>query len=95
MAAYVIFCLQDVADQAELQRYRMEGRGTLAAHGARFIAGSAIAETLEGPALEGAVVLEFDNVEAARAWYHSPEYQAVIGIRLAATKGLAFIVDGR
>lgn len=95
MAAYVIFCLLDVADQVELQRYRMEGRGTLAAHGARFLAGAAIAATLEGPPLEGAVVLEFDTVAAARGWYDSPEYQAVIGIRLAATKGLAFIVEGR
>ena len=40
------------------------------------------------------VVLEFPTVEAAKAWYHSPAYQAVIGERLAASSGRAVIVEG-
>ena len=40
------------------------------------------------------VVLEFDSVEAARSWYQSPEYQAVIGERHASTEANAAIVSG-
>ena len=40
------------------------------------------------------VVLEFDSVEAARDWYKSPEYQAVIGERHASTEANAAIVSG-
>jgi uncharacterized protein (DUF1330 family) len=37
------------------------------------------------------VIVEFASREAARAWYESPEYQAVVGKRLAATQGFAVI----
>lgn len=95
MAAYVVFTLNQVHDETALQAYRQAGRSTLGAHGARFVAGPVVAETLEGAPIEGAVMLEFDSVEAARAWYRSPEYQAVVGTRLAATEGGAFIIKAR
>ena len=40
------------------------------------------------------VITEFADIEAARRWYHSPEYQAVLPIRLANSRGRAFIVEG-
>jgi uncharacterized protein (DUF1330 family) len=40
------------------------------------------------------VVLEFDSMEAARAWYHSPEYQAVVGKRRASAQVNVAIVGG-
>ena len=95
MAAYVVFGLESVTDADALQRYRVAGQPTLAAHGARFVAGPRIAATLEGAPLQGAVVVAFDNAEAAQSWYHSPEYQAVLGVRLSASTGFAFIVEGR
>lgn len=53
-------------------------------------------EQVEG---EGAgkqtVVLEFESMEKAKELYHSGEYQAVIGQRLAATsKHFAVLVNG-
>jgi uncharacterized protein (DUF1330 family) len=36
-------------------------------------------------------VLKFDSTEAAKAWYNSEEYQAVVGKRLAASEGFAVI----
>ncbi len=32
-------------------------------------------ETLEDPAAEGVVLLEFPDMAAARAWYESPAYR--------------------
>jgi len=40
------------------------------------------------------VIIEFPSVEVARDWYHSPEYQAVIGQRLAAAESNAVILGG-
>ena len=34
------------------------------------------------------------EIEAARAWYNSPEYQAILPIRLANSEGCFTIVDG-
>ena len=45
---------------------------------------------MEGDALPPrTVVLEFPSVEAAKAWYNSPEYQEIIGIRHANATGFA------
>ncbi|NJM30588.1 MAG: DUF1330 domain-containing protein, partial [Rhizobiales bacterium] len=44
--------------------------------------------------LPRAVVIEFPNREAAEAWYHSPEYQKIIPLRLNSTTGNFVIVDG-
>jgi uncharacterized protein (DUF1330 family) len=37
------------------------------------------------------VILKFESTEAAKAWYGSSAYQAVVGKRLAATSGFAVI----
>ena len=95
MTAYVVFGLQSVSDPNALRRYRQAGRSTLLEHGATFIGGPDVVETLEGPHLAGAVMLAFESVDAAQGWYRSPEYQACAGVRIDATTGFAFIVAGR
>jgi uncharacterized protein (DUF1330 family) len=39
------------------------------------------------------VIIEFESVEKAKAWYDSPEYQKVVGKRLQATDGHAVIAQ--
>jgi uncharacterized protein (DUF1330 family) len=39
------------------------------------------------------VVLEFESVEQARKFYHSPEYRAVIGQRLSTTDSNTVFMD--
>jgi uncharacterized protein (DUF1330 family) len=51
-------------------------------------------EPLEGKAPDGIVMLEFPTVEAAKAWYNSPEYQAAVPHRLKAADYRAVIVQG-
>ena len=54
------------------------------------------AETIEGTPPGGqTVILKFEDTAAARAWYESPEYQAVVGKRLEATEGFAIISHNR
>ena len=91
MAAYFIaqYVVNDPALYAEYQG----GAGpTIQAHGAELVAFDVAAETIEGNAPgPQTVVLKFDSVEAAKAWYESDEYQAVVGKRLQATEGFAVI----
>ena len=52
------------------------------------------AETVEGtPPGPQTVIIKFADTAAARAWYESAEYQAVVGKRLAATEGFAVIAQ--
>ena len=39
------------------------------------------------------VILKFKSREEARKWYDSPEYQAIIGLRLNSVDGRAVLCD--
>lgn len=51
-------------------------------------------EVLEGPARETAVIMRFDSVEAARAWYFSDQYQAAVKERWKSGEFQSFLVEG-
>jgi uncharacterized protein (DUF1330 family) len=51
-------------------------------------------EVLEGPEIEGAVVLEFPTFDAAKAWYDSAAYREARGHRFKGANYRAFILQG-
>ena len=52
-------------------------------------------ETLEGtPAGSRTVILEFETKDDFQTWYKSPEYQAIIDMRLSSTEGFGVLVNG-
>lgn len=91
MAAY--FIAQYVVNDADQYRQYQKGAGpTIAEHGGEVVVFDVGAETVEGsPPGPQTVVLKFPDTEAAKAWYNSDGYQAVVGTRLAATEGFAVI----
>jgi uncharacterized protein (DUF1330 family) len=91
MAAY--FIAHYVVNNPELYReYQFAAAATIQAAGGEMVAFDVAAETIEGtPPGPQTVILKFDSTEAAKAWYRSPAYQAVVGKRLAATTGFAVI----
>jgi uncharacterized protein (DUF1330 family) len=46
------------------------------------------------PPKGGIVMIAFDSVEKARAWYDSPAYAAIGPLRQSAAKSRIFIVEG-
>jgi uncharacterized protein (DUF1330 family) len=84
-----------ITDPAGLDAYGAAVRPTLAGHDVKVLVSTNEATALEGSPGERAVVLEFPNRAAAEAWYHSPAYQAVIGLRLNSTNGIAIFAEGR
>jgi uncharacterized protein (DUF1330 family) len=40
------------------------------------------------------VIVEFPDMAAARGFYDSPEYRAILPLRLAASRGRLYLVEG-
>jgi uncharacterized protein (DUF1330 family) len=89
----VYFVAQYVVKNPTLYREYQQGAGpTVGAFGGKLVSFDIASETIEGkPPGPQTVIIEFESVEKARAWYNSPGYQAVVGTRLAATEGFAVI----
>ena len=51
-------------------------------------------EALEGPKADGIVILEFDDMDAARAWHGSPAYQEAMKHRQLGADYRVLLVDG-
>lgn len=82
MAAYVIADV-DVLEPGPYKEYQRQVQATLEPYGGRFLVRGGALEPVEGEYRpKRLVVLEFPDVAAARAWYASPAYQAILPIRL-------------
>lgn len=93
MAGYLIFEIE-VTDPAAWQRYREVAGPLLQAAGGTFVVASRHVETLEGGWLPPSIsVVRFESFERARQYYHSAEYQDLLELRLAASKGRGILVD--
>ncbi len=91
MAAYFI-AQYVVKNPALYQEYSAAAGPTLQAAGGELVSFDVAAETIEGkPPGPQTVIIKFDSTEAAKAWYQSAEYQAIVGKRLEATEGFAII----
>ena len=91
MKGYLVANL-DIQDQPTFQRYREQVVPLIAKYGGRYIIRGGEVQELEGH-LGRLIVLEFPSLEAARAFYESPEYQPVKAIRLqSATSDVALVV---
>ena len=60
----------------------------------RFAAARQLLELNEQDSALSTVILEFPSVEAAQAWYRSPEYQAAVPVRQAAAHCNGVIIAG-
>jgi len=74
--------------------YASKVAGTLQPYGGRFLTSGKLT-ALEGNAPQRFVIIAFDSVEKARAWYDSPEYQPLLAIRKKTATTTLFIAEGR
>jgi len=85
----------EVTNPAGYEPYRVLAGASIAQYGGRFVARGGKTELIEGrPEPQRVVIIEFADAAAVRRWYNSPEYQKALPIRLANSKGRAFIVEG-
>lgn len=82
MSAYIIFTRQRTHDADELQTYSRKAPAAREGRDVTPLAFYGAFEVLEGDPIEGGVILRFPDMDAARDWYRSPEYQAALPHRL-------------
>lgn len=94
MSAYIIVDVQ-VTDPEAYAGYIKLVPATVKAYGGKFIVRGGAAENLEGDwEPNRVVVLEFESVTQAKAWYNSEEYREPKGIRHGASHGKMIVVEG-
>lgn len=84
----------DVHDPEIYQEYRRLNAAPFAEFGARFIVRGGPQEVREGQARTRTVVIEFPSIEAARACFASPGYQAAMAVRNPVSTADLVIVEG-
>ncbi len=93
MAAFVIANVA-VGDPDRYSEYSRQVEATLQPFGGRFIVRGADKDVLEGDWHDRIVVIEFPDREAARRWYASEAYRAILPIRLENSTGRLLIAPG-
>jgi uncharacterized protein (DUF1330 family) len=95
MAAYFIF-VHKVLDADKLNNdYLPKAVESLGPFDPEILVVDQDIEVIEGDGEDTrAVVLKFKDKETAKAWYNSPAYQEIVGLRLASIDGRAVLCDG-
>ena len=91
--AYLIAHI-DVSDPQRYALYQEVDYDAFARYGGRFIVRGGVQQPLVGQLKSRTIVIEFDTLQAARAFYHSDENQSAKSIRLSFASADAVIVEG-
>jgi uncharacterized protein (DUF1330 family) len=95
LAAYVIASVSSAWDEEALAEYRRRNTAAVEAAGGRFVVRGGAIEVLEGSwdPLR-VVVMEFDDMDAARGWYDSTAYREAMPLRQGASRTDIILVQG-
>jgi uncharacterized protein (DUF1330 family) len=94
MPAYVIV-ETDISDPEQYEQYKAASPGAVAAGGGRFVVRGGELAVLEGDwQPTRLVVLEFEDLEAAKRWYESETYQEAKRLREGAARLNMVAVQG-
>jgi uncharacterized protein (DUF1330 family) len=94
MSAYFVMIREKTTDAAALAEYGPKASLAAQGHPLKPLALYGELDQLEGEPIEGAVIIEFPDMVAARAWYNSPSYQAAVKFRHAGSQSKAFFIEG-
>ena len=94
MSAYIIVDVK-VTDPEVYVGYTKLVPATVEAYGGKFIVRGGADENMKGDwEPNRVVVLEFESVAQAKAWYNSAEYREPKGIRHSASQAKMIVVEG-
>lgn len=94
MPAYIVFTKEREHDAAAMAAYSAKAGPSLGGHEAKPLAYYGAIKTLEGPEAAGCVIVEFPDMDAARAWYQSDAYQDARKHRFQGADYRVFITQG-
>jgi uncharacterized protein (DUF1330 family) len=89
-----VIAQMEVYDIPKYHEYASKVMTTIGASGGKLLAANT-AEIREGELpFKRTIIGEFPSADAARTWYESDAYQAIVPLRQQATTGTLFIVEG-
>lgn len=94
MAAYIIARIE-ITNWDKYQSYVKATPGVIAKFDGKFIARAGEKVTLEGPEeSRRVVILEFPNIDKAKEFFYSPEYQETRKLREGAADAQLVAIEG-
>ena len=94
MSTYAIAKLRNVVMGEAIAEYLHRIDATLGPFGGKFRVHGGQAELLEGDWTGDLIIIEFADRRAARDWYASPNYQAILPLRTRHSEGDVIFIDG-
>lgn len=94
MAAYLIAHIE-VTDPEAFKDYGAAVPAVVERFGGRYLVRGGAVEALEGDwTIPRLVIIAFADMAVAQRFYDSADYQEILPLRLAATKGTVALVEG-
>lgn len=94
MKGYLIARI-NVSDPQKYEKYKALAPAAIAAYGGKYLTRGGVVETLEGEEESNRIViLEFESLDMARKFYHSPEYGLAKAEKVGAAEGQYIITQG-
>jgi len=94
MSVYAVFVREKLRNPAVIEAYNAKAGPSLAGHAVKVLAAYGGHENVEGAPIEGAVLLEFPTMAAARAWYDGPAYREARELRFKGADYRVFFIQG-
>ena len=93
MSAYAIVQV-DVKDAEEYGKYAALAGPAVAKFGGEFLARGGAVEVMEGTTRDRCVIIRFPDMDTARTFYNSPDYQEALAFALPVSERDYKIVQG-
>jgi uncharacterized protein (DUF1330 family) len=90
----MVYLRDRILDRAEMKLYEDSAPAASSGHPMTPLAYYGAVETLEGPAVDSAVIIRFPSMNDARTAYNDPRYQEALKHRLLGGEYRVFITEG-
>jgi uncharacterized protein (DUF1330 family) len=94
MSAYAVAHMREVTPGPPIVEYLQRIDATLAPFGGHFIVHGGEIEVLEGTWPGTLIVIEFPDLDRARAWYDSDAYREILGLRRDNSSSDIILIEG-
>jgi uncharacterized protein (DUF1330 family) len=91
--AYAVLDVSEIVDPTMMQEIVAKAAPSVKAGGGRYLARTDKITALSGTPPKRVVILAFDSVEQAKAWYNSPEQMPINAVADKAIKQRWYVVD--
>src|SRR5690625_4155248 len=94
MPAYAVANIKQMNMNSKVVKYLTQIDATLEPYQGRFLVHGKQGEVVEGSLRGHLIIIEFPNIEYARDWYYSEDYQKILPLRTDHSESDVVLIDG-